>query len=78
MALALATDSGGIVLQLLGQRSVPLPTLNDVCDDKKAADQIPVFQALTPAQKRDPKNRKHMVHYLKCKPCRDALGWGDL
>jgi hypothetical protein len=73
--LALAIDSGGVVINILQQNAIHLPVLFDSCTATDVAESIPAFQAATLSKEKRKKLIKHAMH---CRPCRRELGWGDL
>jgi hypothetical protein len=72
MALAVATDLGGVVPSAAIPIS-PRPVLCDICTAPDVAEDIPAFQARTLSEK---ERKKCIAHFNKCGPCREILGWG--
>jgi hypothetical protein len=73
--LALATDSGGVVISILQQNVIHTPVLCDSCTAIDIAENISAFQAHTLSKE---KREKLIRHAKTCRPCRHKLGWGDL
>jgi predicted nucleic acid-binding Zn ribbon protein len=72
--VAVATDSGGAVIELLMKNRVHLPVLSDVCTDP-IAESISAFQAKILSKRKREELIRHAMH---CRPCRRKLGWGEL